>query len=55
MNLLSVNQLAAQIKLQETWKALNLPEYPTVMDRVFQSSTDNERQLRTRPNRQLVD
>ena len=27
-NLLSVNQLAAQIKLQETWKSINIQKYP---------------------------
>ncbi len=30
-NMLSVNQIAAQIKLAEMWKASNDPQYPTKM------------------------
>ena len=32
-NLLSVNQLAANIKLAEAWKSVNVPNYPIKMDR----------------------
>ena len=30
--LISVNQLAAQIKLMEAWKSLNIPDYPVQME-----------------------
>ena len=31
-NLLSVNQLAAQIKLQEVWKSINIEKYGIILD-----------------------
>ena len=29
LNMLSVNQMNAQIKLSEAWKVTNVPDYPT--------------------------
>ena len=33
-NMLSVNQINAQIKLNEIWKALNIPDYPIQVSKV---------------------
>ena len=33
LNMLSVNQLNAKIKLQEIWKAINLPDYPLKIEK----------------------
>ena len=42
--MLSVNQLAAQIKLIEVWKAKNTEEYPIRME--FRATNENERTTR---------
>ena len=46
-NLLSVNQLAAQIKLQEVWKAVHVDNYGVIMDpyRIHKDTSGRE----TRP------
>ena len=49
--LLSVNQLAAKIKLIEVWKTLNRPEYPIELDPYKRSSHPNAHELRTREDR----
>ena len=33
LNMLSINQINAQIKIQEIWKALNIVNYPLKVDR----------------------
>ena len=32
-NIMSVNQLNCQIKIQEVWKALNIPDYPIQIEK----------------------
>ena len=51
--LLSVNQLAAQIKLTEVWKAINIENYAIRLDPYKPISIDQKFQhtLRTRLNR----
>ena len=44
--MLSVNQLGAQIKLTEAWKAMNDNEYPVKLRRENRRETDNNRTLR---------
>ena len=44
--LLSVNQLAASIKLQEAWKAENVPNYPVKLEPNKPNESTSERQLR---------
>jgi hypothetical protein len=44
--LLSVNQLAASIKLLEAWKSENVPNYPVQLEPNNQSESTRERQLR---------
>ena len=48
-NLLSVNQLAAQIKLTEVWKSQNVPGYPIIMDPYNQGATIPTTTLHLRP------
>ena len=50
-NLLSVNQLAANIKLIEVWKSLNVPGYPLVLDPYSQTTSSPSLDLRPRPTR----
>ena len=50
-NLRSVNQLAAQIKLVETWKSLNVPDYPIVLEPYNQENASSNAELRPRPTR----
>ena len=45
-NLSSVNQLAAEIKLLESWKSVNLANYPFQLERNNTSQTNNDRVLR---------
>ena len=52
-NLLSVNQLAAEIKLIETWKSVNVKESPIQLE-PFKANI-NEHQLRPQPNRIFKD
>ena len=51
--LLSVNQLAAQIKLTEVWKSVNVPGYPIVIEpyNFSQSQQTINLELRPRPTR----
>ena len=44
MRLLSVNQISAEIKLIEIWKAINLPKYPIKVTK--QSTPTNARTTR---------
>ena len=39
LNLMSVNQINAQIKIQEIWKALHIENYPLKLDRQSVSET----------------
>ena len=50
-NLLSVNQLAAQIKLIEVWKSLNIQDYPTTLEPYNEASSHSILDLRPRPTR----
>ena len=53
----SINQLAIEVKLIETWKAVHMEEYPTKMyqgNRVISNNNSN-RTLRTIPSRELQD
>ena len=50
-NLLSVNQLAAQIKLKEVWKSLNCPNYPTKLEPYNNALADGVHSLRIKENR----
>ena len=49
--LLSVNQLAASIKLCEVWKAENVPNYPVQLEPNQRISTYTERSVRPTTNR----
>ena len=49
--LLSVNQLAAQIKLTEVWKSVNVQDCPIVMDPYNQGQSASNLELRPRPTR----
>ena len=49
--LLSVNQLAAEIKLIETWKSINIEGCPTELEPYNLNQADNEYRLRPQPNR----
>ena len=49
--LLSVNQLAASIKLTEVWKSVNIPNYPILLEPYNQTTTSPNLDLRPRPNR----
>ena len=50
-NLLSVNQLSAQIKLKEVWKSLNCPNYPTKLEPYNSALVNGSHALRTKTNR----
>ena len=54
-NLLSVNQLAAQIKLLEVWKAVNILGYAIVRDPYSKDRPNNTHDLRTQSNRVFND
>ena len=45
-DILSVNQLAAQIKLTEAWKAMKDEEYPVKLRREKKEETENNRGLK---------
>ena len=49
--LLSVNQLSAQIKLTETWKSINVEDYPVKLDPYNRNESATILDLRPRPNR----
>ena len=44
LNMLSVNQMNAQIKLSEAWKVTNVPDYPTKWE--LKTTADDERLTR---------
>ena len=46
-NLASVNQLAAEIKLLEAWKAINVTNYPFQMEKNNPDRIDTGREIRT--------
>ena len=54
-NLLSVNQLAASIKLSEVWKVINVKDYVISLDPYKSKQPDNiattDHDLRPQPNR----
>ena len=54
-NLLSVNQLAAQIKLLEVWKSINVEGNPTEMEPYHPNRTESNLSLRQKPNRVFND
>ena len=54
-NLLSVNQLAAQIKLLEVWKSINVEGNPTEMEPYHPIRTESNLCLRQKPNRVFND
>ena len=54
-NMLSVNQLAAQVKLVEVWKALNDPKCPIKMPRKMVTEEGRARNLRPGTRRDLVE
>ena len=54
-DLLSVNQLAAKIKLIEVWKSINETGYPLTLDPYKPHSTDQCHDLRQKPNRVFDD
>ena len=54
-NLLSVNQLSAQIKLNEVWKSVNCEGYPIKLEPYNQNLSDNVHSLRQRENRVFSD
>ena len=50
-DLLSVNQLAASIKLCEVWKSENVPNYPVKLEPNISGATYSERNVRPKTNR----
>ena len=54
-DLLSVNQLAAKIKLTEVWKSINKEGYPINLEKYKQYSEINTHLLREQPNRTFND
>ena len=50
-NLLSVNQLSAQIKLQEVWKAVHTKKYGVTLDPYSEHHDNCGRQMRPKPSR----
>ena len=54
-NLLSVNQLAGQIKLLETWKAVHVKGYAIELDPYNKDRPNNTHELRTQTNRVFND
>ena len=53
--LLSVNQLAAQIKLKEVWKSLNSENYPIRLDTYNEALANGPHSLRHQENRIFKD
>ena len=49
--MLSVNQLAASIKLTEAWKTCNIEEYPLQLEKNHENLIPNERIVRPHINR----
>jgi hypothetical protein len=54
-NMLSVNQLAAQIKLKEAWKSLNYENYPIKFEPYSKAPAEGSQTLRTKENRIFKD
>ena len=54
-NLLSVNQLAAQIKLQEVWKSINIDKYGITLEPYNEHVDPSGRTLRLKSNRTFND
>ena len=54
-NMLSVNQLAAQVKLVEVWKAQNDPKCPIKMTKKIVSEEGRTRNLRPGTRREMVE
>ena len=54
-NLLSVNQLAAEIKILEVWKSLNVESCPTKLKPYNPQSNENSHQLRPKTDRIFCD
>ena len=54
-NLLSVNQLAAQIKLQEVWKSVNIEKYGITLDPYNDLLPLSGHSLRPKANRTFKD
>ena len=54
-NLLSVNQLSAQIKLVEVWKTINVENHPLTLDPYNLHVQNNTRDLRPQHNRVFND
>ena len=55
LNLPSVNQLAVEIKLTETWKSINDPIYPIKIDRNRMGGEETNRVMRPGTSRELKD
>ena len=53
--MLSVNQLAAQIKLKEVWKSLNYQNYPIQFEPYSRAPSEGSHALRTKENRVFKD
>ena len=53
--ILSVNQLSAEIKLIEVWKAINVDDCPIALEPYIQHPTQTDRSLRPQPNRVFAD
>ena len=51
----SINQLAAEVKLMETWKAMNIEKYPTKMEPGKTVENNLTKALRTTSTRELKD
>ena len=54
-DLLSVNQLAAQIKLQEVWKSINVEGYAIQLETYNCNLSDSGHELRQKHNRTFND
>ena len=53
VNVLSVNQLALEIKLTECWKSININNFPVELDKGHVEQAEEGRQLRTSSLRQF--
>ena len=54
-NLPSVNQLAAEIKMVEAWKIMNIPEYPLTFEQNNPNKVQTERSIRPTSIKQWKD
>ena len=53
--LLSVNQLAVQIKLIEVWKSLHVTEHPSILEPYHKTTSTTSASLRPKPTRVFND